>query len=141
MKKLVICFIMAICCTAAGAFACEAEYLQVIGATDLQPDQEYKLLVRDWALELAAEGLTEPEAMETGLNRRAREHGREGNIRVVWGEFPDHEVSGRTCRVIIGEGCGRNWFGLLYPEISMPGEDVAYYSAIINWIVDIFDLF
>ena len=140
MKKLTICVLLAIMlCPALNARAEADIYLQVIGATDLQADQEYKLLVRDWALELAAEGAGN--RLESELNLRALEAGRVANIHVQWGKFPLYGQLRQACRVTIGQGCGRNWFGLLYPETALPGEDVIYYSALINWLADIFNLF
>lgn len=122
------------------AAAAENEtYLQVIAATDLAADQEYKLTVRDWALQIASEG--ERAGMEEELNRRAAEAGRAGDIRVEWGVFQLYGGARHACRVTVGPGCGRNWFGLLYPDTPPEGGEIIYYSAIMNWLAEVFRLF
>lgn len=121
--------------------------LHVIGRTDWESDQAYKLIVRDWALALIDAGETE---LETALNDMAEAAGHERNIRVECGVFPypASECAGRTypagdyaaIRIRIGSAEGRNWWGMLYPEEAGYAEDTIYYSAIVDWLLGLFGL-
>ena len=130
MKLLVCCLMAAIFIMSGSAQAEEARYLQVIGETDWQSDQTYKLTVRDWALEAAASGTDE---LQDTLNDRAEAAGRPRNITVDTG-------INDLVRVRIGRAEGRNWWGLLYPEEAGLDGDVIYYSAIVDWLLAFFGL-
>ena len=130
MKLLVCCLMAAIFIMSGSAQAEDARYLQVIGETDWQSDQTYKLTVRDWALEAAASGTDE---LQDTLNDRAEAAGRPRNITVDLG-------INDLVRVRIGRAEGRNWWGLLYPEEAGLDGDVIYYSAIVDWLLVFFGL-
>ena len=130
MKLLVCCLMAAIFIMSGSAQAEEARYLQVIGETDWQSDQTYKLTVRDWALEAAA---SSTEELQDTLNDRAEAAGRPRNITVDTG-------INDLVRVRIGRAEGRNWWGLLYPEEAGLDGDVIYYSAIVDWLLAFFGL-
>lgn len=164
MKKLVFCIFLALC-VVCGALAEPAQCgeivrMHVIGMTDLAEDQEYKLQVRDWALDYIREnfegyGATEEymallteftDELAEHLNACAANAGREENISVQTGRFrfPQTEYEGVTwpagiydaLRIVIGAGEGRNWWCVLYSGIC--GEDDAdavYYSAIVDWFI------
>lgn len=146
MKKLLSCLMLAIFMCCGSACAGGSLRVHVIGATDLYCDQQYKLTVRDWALEYIDEyGPDDIHAIEGYLNEMAASVGREKNIKAERGIFPYPETvsGGRTypygdydaLRIYIGAAAGRNWWGMLYPEHSGLDEDVIYYSAIVNWLM------
>lgn len=130
MKMLVCCLLAAIFIMSGSAQGEGARYLQVIGETDWESDQAYKLIVRDWALEAVLCGA---EDMQAALNDRAEAAGRPRNITV------DNGLNDRV-RVRIGKAEGRNWFGLLYPEEAGMDGEVIYYSAIVDWLLAFFGL-
>ena len=141
MKKLAICVILAIFCVCNIASAGGMVRLHVIGETDWQTDQAYKLTVRDWALEACG-----AEDMEKALNDRAEEMGMPRNITVERGVFPypasDEYPAGEyeAIRVRIGRAEGRNWWGMLYPDEAGYTEDAVYYSAIVDWLLSLFGI-
>lgn len=147
MKKLICCLILAIFFTCDMAQAGHMVRLHVIGETDWASDQAYKLTVRDWALELMESGADD---MEDILNERAAALGRVKNIRVEAGVFPypASEYEGReypagdyeAVRVYIGRAEGRNWWGMLYPEEAGHEEGTIYYSAIVDWLLQLFGI-
>ena len=147
MKKLVCCVIAAIFAACAAAQAEGMVRLHVIGETDWESDQEYKLTVRDWALELCEKSA---EDMERALNDMAEAAGMPRNITVEQGVFP-YPVSVadgveypageyEAIRVRIGKGEGRNWWGMLYPEEAGYEEDTIYYSALVDWLLSLFGI-
>ncbi|MBQ4089170.1 MAG: stage II sporulation protein R [Clostridia bacterium] len=141
MKKLAICVILAIFCICDIARAGGMVRLHVIGETDWQTDQAYKLMVRDWALEACG-----AEDMEKELNDHAEEMGMPRNITVERGVFPypasDEYPAGdyEAIRVRIGRAEGRNWWGMLYPDEAGYTEDAVYYSAIVDWLLSLFGI-
>lgn len=147
MKKLICCLIAAILCTSGCAQAEETLRLHVIGETDWETDQAYKLMVRDWALMYLGNGT---DSLEEALNDRAVESGRPRNITVETGVFPypESEYAGQkypagdyaAIRIRIGKAEGRNWWGMLYPEQAGLYGDVIYYSAIVDWLLSVFGI-
>lgn len=166
MKKLVFCIFLALCvaCSASAAPVQNGDIVRmhVTGMTDLAEDQDYKLLVRDWALAYIREnfdgcgGVEEYMAQLTEfsgelaayLNACAADAGREENISLQTGRFrfPQTEYEGVTwpegiynaLRITIGAGEGRNWWCVLYSGIC--GEDEAdrvCYSAMVDWLMGI----
>lgn len=145
MKKIAICVILAIFCMIDIACAGGMVRLHVIGETDWQTDQAYKMMVRDWALELCG-----AEDIEDALNDRAEEMGMPRNITVEKGTFPypASECAGNqypageyeAIRVRIGRAEGRNWWGMLYPDEAGYTEDTIYYSAIVDWLLSLFGI-
>ena len=120
--------------------------LHVVGASDSQEDQEVKLLVRDAVLDSLEEGLqdlTDPAAaydyvarmlpkVEDAANRCLQAAGFSDSVQVSLTEeaFPTREYDTfslpagvyRALRVVIGEGEGRNWWCVVFPQLCM-GED------------------
>lgn len=149
MKKLLSCLVLMIFVFCGCANAGEVMRIHVIGETDLYEDQQYKLLVRDWALEYIGEhGPDNTAALEEHLNSMAAEYRHPQNIRTEHGVFPYPEShigsaiypAGNydALRIYIGAAEGRNWWGVLYPEESGIGDDVIYYSVIVNWLMSLF---
>ena len=147
MKKLICCLIAAILCMSGCAQAEETVRLHVIGETDWETDQAYKLMVRDWALMCLRNGT---DSLEVTLNDRAEAAGHPRNITVETGVFPypESEYTGQhfpagdyaAIRIRIGRAEGRNWWGMLYPEEAGLDGDVIYYSAIVDWLLAVFGL-
>lgn len=149
MKKLLSCLIMMIfvfcgCANAEGMLR-----IHIIGETDLYEDQQYKLQVREWVLDyLDNYGADDISALEDHLNSTAQVFGMPRNIRAERGIFPYPEShlsdtvypagSYDALRIYIGAAEGRNWWGVMYPEHSGIGDDVIYYSAIVNWLMSLF---
>lgn len=167
MIKRIFCGILAALALCAPAFAEGDEdivRLHVIARSDSQDDQAFKFTVRDAVLEAlepylrgcadfddifeALEaGTADAEAAARGAAQRA---GADAPIHVETGtfEFDAREKDGRifpageyrAMRVVIGEGEGCNWWGIMYPD-AMPvkaDEDAIYYSAIIEWLMELF---
>lgn len=151
VKKLLSCLILMIFAFCGGANAAEVTRIHVVGKTDMYSDQQYKLLVRDWALDyIENHGYDDIASLEAHLNSMAATFGQSQNIRAERGIFPyskshkggivypagDYDA----LRIYIGAAEGRNWWGVLYPEESGIGDDVIYYSAIVNWIMSLFGM-
>ena len=122
--------------------------VHVIGATDLAADQAWKLQVRGAALPYLLRGAEKTE-LEDCLNDFSEQRGRERNIRVETGVFPYPERTFRgarlpagrypAVRIVIGQGCGHNWWCALFPSLWRPGgEEITYYSALVDWIFALF---
>ena len=137
MKKLICCLIAAIFVMCEGAQAEKAINLHVIGETDWQSDQAYKLIVRDWTLEYIADGTDD---LAEKLNDRAESEGHARSITVETGVFPYPDGDQPAIRVRIGKAEGRNWWSLLYPEQAGMTDDVIYYSAVVDWLLRLFGL-
>jgi len=150
VKKLVSCLMMAVFLVSIPAQACGAPTLRlhVIGRTDLPEDQQFKLLIRDAALEFIDEnGCGDTEALEAALNEFAARMHRTEVIRAERGVFPYPETrcSGRVypagdydaLRIYIGSAEGRNWWSMIFAAPSPEDEEVIYYSAIVNWFLEL----
>ena len=117
--------------------------LHVVGASDSQEDQEVKLRVRDAVLASLEQGLADvqdvdqavqyvqtmiPKLTETA-NRVLEEYGFTDTVSISIGEeeFPArdydtfHLPSGiyNALRIVIGEGEGRNWWCVVFPELCL----------------------
>lgn len=150
MKKLLCCLILAAVLMTGSAQAETSLRLHVIGKTDLDEDQTFKLQVRDIALEYISEnGAEDTDALEKHLNSFAKATHKSDLIRVERGIFPypPSESAGRqypagdydALRIYIGGAEGRNWWSMLYPEQSgLNDENIIYYSAIVDWFLSIF---
>lgn len=139
--------------------------LHVLAESDSEADQAFKLRVRDAVLLYAqdllkdCEGADEAYAMIRdnldGFQKAAQAvadwEGNAAQIHVETGvfAFPDREYDGalvpagdyRALRVVIGSGEGHNWWCVLYPTLCVPDpvtEDITYYSAIVEWLMDVF---
>ena len=117
--------------------------LHVIAASDAPEEQALKLRVRDAVLACLTpmlDGVTEREEAEERLTANldgiaaAAEEAAEGRaVRVLLGEAPYPATSfpggtlpaGRyeSLRVILGEGEGHNWWGLLFPQLALPAAE------------------
>ena len=120
--------------------------LHVVGASDSQEDQDVKLLVRDAVLASLEEGLddlTDPAAaydyvermlpkVEDAANRCLQAAGFSDTVQVSLTEeaFPTREYDTfslpagvyQALRVVIGEGEGKNWWCVVFPQLCV-GED------------------
>ena len=121
--------------------------LHVVGASDSAEDQEVKLLVRDAVLASLEDGLhdlTDVDAavdyvyrmlprVEAAANRCLAVAGFSDTVAVSLTEeaFPTRDYDNfslpagvyRALRVVIGEGEGRNWWCVVFPQLCMAGED------------------
>ena len=121
--------------------------LHVVGASDSQEDQEVKLLVRDAVLASLEEGLsdlTDPAAaydyvermlpkVKAAADRCLQEAGFSDTAQVSLTEeaFPTRDYDTfslpagvyKALRVVIGEGEGKNWWCVVFPQLCMAGED------------------
>ena len=120
--------------------------LHVVGASDSREDQDVKLLVRDAILQSLEEGLrdvTDPQQawdyvarmlpkVEAAANRCLAAAGFSDTVAVSLTEeaFPTREYDTfslpagvyKALRVVIGEGEGKNWWCVVFPQLCM-GED------------------
>ena len=117
--------------------------LHVIAASDAPEEQALKLEVRDAVLAYLSpvlEGVTERAEAEARLRAHldglaaAAERAAEGRpVRVLLGEtrYPAASFPGGTLpagryeslRVVLGEGEGHNWWGLLFPQLALPAAE------------------
>ena len=121
--------------------------LHVVGASDSAEDQEVKLLVRDAVLASLEDGLqdlTDVDAavdyvsrmlpkVEATANRCLAAAGFSDTVAVSLTEeaFPTRDYDNfslpagvyRALRVVIGEGEGRNWWCVVFPQLCMAGEN------------------
>ena len=122
--------------------------LHVVGASDSQEDQDVKLLVRDAVLQSLEEGLRDladvdaacdyvawmlPQ-VEAAANRCLAAAGFDDTVSVSLTEeaFPTREYDTfslpagiyKALRVVIGDGEGKNWWCVVFPQLCMgTGED------------------
>lgn len=120
--------------------------LHVVGASDSQEDQEVKLLVRDAVLDSLEEGLadlTDPAAaydyvarmlpkVKAAADRCLEEAGFSDTAQVSLTEeaFPTRDYDTfslpagvyKALRIVIGEGDGKNWWCVVFPQLCA-GED------------------
>ncbi|MBE6950920.1 MAG: stage II sporulation protein R [Ruminococcaceae bacterium] len=120
--------------------------LHVVGASDSQEDQDVKLLVRDAVLASLEEGLedlTDVDAavdyvsrmlpkVEAAANSALKAAGFSDTATVTLEEeaFPTREYDTfslpagvyKALRVVIGEGEGRNWWCVVFPQLCMGTE-------------------
>ena len=121
--------------------------LHVVGASDSQEDQEVKLLVRDAvlaSLEVGLQDLTDADAavdyvsrmlpkVKAAADRCLQEAGFSDTAQVSLTEeaFPTRDYDTfslpagvyKALRVVIGEGQGKNWWCVVFPQLCMAGED------------------
>ena len=122
--------------------------LHVVGASDSREDQDVKLLVRDAILQSLEEGLrdvTDPQQawdyvarmlpkVESAANRCLAAAGFSDTVAVSLTQeaFPTREYDTfslpagvyKALRVVIGEGEGKNWWCVVFPQLCMgTGED------------------
>ena len=126
--------------------------LHVVGASDSKEDQDVKLRVRDAVLQSLEEGLrdvTDPQAaydyvarmlpkVEEAANRALAAAGFSDTVAVSLTEeaFPTREYDTfslpagvyKALRVVIGEGEGKNWWCVVFPQLCM-GEEFVETSA------------
>ena len=121
--------------------------LHVVGASDSKEDQDVKLLVRDAVLASLEDGLadlTDPEAaydyvarmlpkVKAAADRCLQEAGFSDTVAVSLTEeaFPTRDYDTfslpagvyKALRIVIGEGEGKNWWCVVFPQLCMAGED------------------
>ncbi|MBQ7098260.1 MAG: stage II sporulation protein R [Oscillospiraceae bacterium] len=121
--------------------------LHVVGASDSREDQAVKLRVRDAVLASLEEGLrdmTDPQAayeyvarmlpqVEGAANRALAAAGFSETVEVSLTEeaFPTREYDTfslpagvyKALRVVIGEGEGKNWWCVVFPQLCMGTEE------------------
>jgi stage II sporulation protein R len=121
--------------------------LHVVGASNSQEDQAVKLQVRDAVLGSLEEGLrdmTDPQEawdyvsrmlpqVEAAANRALAAAGFSETVQVSLTEeaFPTREYDTfslpagvyKALRIVIGEGEGKNWWCVVFPQLCMAGED------------------
>ena len=121
--------------------------LHVVGASNAQEDQAVKLSVRDAVLASLEDGLRDLTdvdaamdyvermlpAVETAANHTLSAAGFEETVQVSLTEeaFParDYDTFSlpagiyQALRVVIGEGEGRNWWCVVFPQLCMAGDD------------------
>ena len=121
--------------------------LHVVGASNSAEDQNVKLLVRDAVLDSLEAGigdLTDTDAawdyvaqmlpkVEAAANRCLEAAGFSDTVTVSLTEeaFPTRDYDSfslpagvyRALRVVIGEGEGRNWWCVVFPQLCMGSED------------------
>ena len=120
--------------------------LHVVGASDSKEDQDVKLLVRDavlCSLEEGLQDLTDPAAaydyvarmlpkVEAAANRCLELAGFDDTVAVSLTEeaFPTRDYDTfslpagvyKALRIVIGEGEGKNWWCVVFPQLCV-GED------------------
>lgn len=120
--------------------------LHVVGASDSGADQEVKLQVRDAVLRSLEDGLrdlTDPQAaydyvksmlpqVEAAANRALAMAGFDKTVEVSLTEepFPTREYDTfslpagvyKALRVVIGEGAGKNWWCVVFPQMCAAPE-------------------
>ena len=134
--------------------------LHVVGASDSKEDQDVKLLVRDAVLASLEEGLedlTDPQEaydyvsgmlpkVETAANRCLEAAGFSDTVTVSLTEeaFPTREYDTfslpagvyKALRIVIGEGEGRNWWCVVFPQLCMGTEEEFVETANVAGIDD-----
>ena len=122
--------------------------LHVVGASDSKEDQDVQLRVRDAVLQSLEEGLkqvTDPQTaydyvarmlpkVEEAANRALAAAGFSDTVAVSLTEeaFPTREYDTfslpagvyKALRVVIGEGEGKNWWCVVFPQLCMAEEFV-----------------
>ena len=128
--------------------------LHVVGASDEKADQDVKLLVRDAVLASLEEGLrdlTDPEAalayvgrmlpkVETAANQALAAAGFDDSVTVSLTEeaFPTRDYDSfslpagvyNALRVVIGEGQGKNWWCVVFPQLCTGSGDFVETAAV-----------
>ena len=134
--------------------------LHVVGASVSKEDQNVKLLVRDAVLASLEEGLedlTDPQEaydyvsgmlpkVETAANRCLEAAGFSDTVTVSLTEeaFPTREYDTfslpagvyKALRIVIGEGEGRNWWCVVFPQLCMGTEEEFVETANVAGIDD-----
>lgn len=132
--------------------------LHVIAESDSPGDQALKLEIRDACLDCAracVSGTEDADAaymrLEANVDlfraacvRRARELGYAGDITAETGvfAFPDRVYGDalvpagdyRALRIVIGDGAGKNWWCVLYPDLCLLDADAPGLRGVISWL-------
>ena len=150
MKKLK-CLLLAAVCFFAGSFAAcrltlrqDLVRIHVVANSDGERDQSLKLRVRDAVLaELENVSRENLEAALTGLRETAqtvlRRNGDDSAVAVSLGRerfARTTSIDGvslpagsyETLRLTIGDGAGRNWWGVLFPKL-IGGSSTTYFKS------------
>lgn len=142
--------------------------LQVCAASDADEDQRIKLIVRDAVRDAALPIVASVESPEQAFSllgeqldvlrsaatAAARAQGYAGSVRAqagvmafparIYGDKMVPPGEYRAIRVTLGEGEGRNWWCVVYPDLCATepataealksGQGVRFYSSIVKWI-------
>lgn len=142
--------------------------LQVRAASDLDEDQAVKLTVRDAVRDAAVPMVRDAETPEQAFallaehraeiervaKMTARGAGYLGSVRAevdtiefplrIYGEVAVPPGEYRALRVTLGDGSGRNWWCVVYPDLCATdaasaealreGQPIQFYSSIMKWI-------
>ncbi len=127
--------------------------LHVVGASDSKADQDVKLLVRDAVLQSLEEGLQDLTDVDAAVDYVARmlpnveeaaervlaAAGFDDRVSVSLTEeaFPTRDYDTfslpagvyKALRVVIGEGEGKNWWCVIFPQLCM-GEDFVQTASV-----------
>lgn len=161
MIRRFFCALLAAVLLSSGAFADALPglvRLQVVARSDSRADQALKLQIRDVCLDCARICVSGAPDAETAYMRlrqhipdfqsaceaKAQSLGYKGNVRAEAGvfAFPDR-IYGRArvpageypaLRVTIGEGEGRNWWCVLYPDLCSLDESARSIGDVIAWL-------
>lgn len=139
MKKFFGCLLLTAVCFLTGTLAAEKLVLErdvvrlhVVAASDSSRDQARKLEVRDAVCkaleEVPQEGLRQAlPALQALAERTLEESGQKEPVKVLFGKESFETRQGEdgalpagtyhTLRVIIGEGRGHNWWGVVFPRL------------------------
>lgn len=133
--------------TDSGKLQSELLRLHVVGASDSKEDQDVKLLVRDAVLRSLEEGLAELTDVDAAMdyvarmlpkvedaaNRCLAAAGFSDTVSVSLTEeaFPTRDYDTfslpagvyKALRVVIGEGEGRNWWCVVFPQLCTGGSE------------------
>ena len=136
--------------------------LQVMAASDSDADQAVKLRVRDAVRAVAvaaATGADSPKAAYDrlraslpALTRAARAVDSSASVELMTTRFPPRLYGEtlvpagryRAVRITLGEGVGRNWWCVVYPDLCAidsqsaaalgSGAPVRFYSGLMKWL-------
>lgn len=161
LKRLLFIVLILILALGGSALAEAADYvrLHVIADSDSPEAQALKIEVRDAVLSRARDLLKDVNDADAAWaivneNLDALEAAARGvavDAACVTGVFPfPDRVYGdtlvpagdyRALRVVIGAGCGRNWWCVLYPSLCYPEDwktDEGFHSTVLNWLKALF---
>lgn len=133
MKRLLVCLLFLCLCPV----ICQGEgvvRLHILAQSDSQADQALKLAVKDHVLAAIA-GRGEGDLFASlhrelpRIRQAARRAGFEGKVTLQtgWFHFDERELNGHVypagyypaARILLGEGNGQNWWGLLNPDLTL----------------------
>lgn len=130
--------------------------LHVVGNSNSGDDQQIKLLVRDAVLDAVSAGMekvesvgeaqaylkTHLEEIEAAANLALERHGSKdtAEVTLAFEDFPKREYDTfslpagiyQSLRVVIGEGSGKNWWCVVFPELCLPATTEDFYDKAVS---------